>query len=130
MARCGPASVFSLSLHDFLLMGPLELIRRFTMYVVRYFESTSWSTSVWSPSIAISESDGHVKVCAELPGLSHDDFWVELTRDGLIIGGERKHQQDEQREGMYWPERFCRSFMHADHSNSQRSTSGEGEGDV
>ena len=111
MAGCGPASVFSLTRYGFLLTSSLELIRRFTMYVVRYIESTSWSTSVWSPSIAISEKDGHVKVCAELPGLSHDEFWVELTQDGLIIGGERKHQQDEQREGMYGPERFCRSFM-------------------
>jgi len=67
--------------------------------------------TVWSPSIAIFEKDGHIKVRAELPGLSEDDVRVELTQDGLTISGERTREPDDWREGMYWSERFCRSFM-------------------
>jgi HSP20 family molecular chaperone IbpA len=91
-----------------------HLKRRFTECIDRLFEDWSLSTSVmtvWSPSIAISEEDGQIKVCAELPGLSKDDVSVELSQDMLTIRGEHKPEQDERPEGMYWSERFCRSFM-------------------
>lgn len=113
-ARPGSASLFSLTLCDFLTTSPFDLMRRVTEEIDRFFRDTSWSTSVmtvWSPSIAISEKDGHIKVCAELPGLSKDDVRVELTQDKLTISGERKRWQDDRREGIYWSERFCRSFI-------------------
>lgn len=111
MARRGPASVFSLTLRDFLTANPFELMRRFTEDMDRFFEGRNWSISVmtlWSPSIEISEKDGQITVCAELPGLSKDDVRVELTQDGLTISGERKR---DWREGIYWSERICGSFM-------------------
>jgi HSP20 family molecular chaperone IbpA len=111
MARPGLASSFLPTLRDFFTTSPFKLMRRFTEEIVRFFEDTSWSTSVttlWSPSIAISEKDGHIKVRAELPGLSKDDVRVELTQDKLTISGERKR---DSREEMYWSERFCCSFM-------------------
>jgi HSP20 family protein len=112
MARPGPVPFFSLTVRDLLTASPSELMRRFTESMARLFEGTSISPmTVWSPSIAIFEKDEHIKVCAELPGLSEDDVRVELTRDGLTISGERKREQDDRREGMYWSERFCRSFM-------------------
>jgi HSP20 family protein len=112
VAQGGTASLFSLTLRALLTASPSELMRRFTEGMDRLFEGTSISPmTVWSPSIAISENDGHIKVCAELPGLSEDDVRVELTRDGLTIRGERTREQDDRREGIYWPERFCRSFM-------------------
>jgi HSP20 family protein len=78
----------------------------------RLFEGTSISPmTVWSPSIAISERDEHIKVCAELPGLSQDDVRVEFTQDGLTISGESKREQDDQREGIYRLECTHRSFM-------------------
>jgi HSP20 family molecular chaperone IbpA len=112
VAQGGTASLFSLTLRALLTASPSELMRRFTEGMARFFEGTSISPmTVWSPSIAIFEKDEHIKVCAELPGLSEDDVRVELTRDGLTISGERKREQDDLREGMYWSERFCRSFM-------------------
>jgi HSP20 family molecular chaperone IbpA len=112
MARPGPVPFFSLTVRDLLTASPSELMRRFTESMARLFEGTSVSPmTVWSPSIAIFEKDEHIKVCAELPGLSEDDVRVELTRDGLTISGERTREQDDRREGIYWPERFCRSFM-------------------
>jgi HSP20 family protein len=109
MARPGPVPFFSLTVRDLLTASPSELMRRFTEGMARLFEGTSISPiTVWSPSIAIFEKDEHIKVCAELPGLSEDDVRVELTRDGLTISGERKR---DWREGIYWSERMCGSFM-------------------
>ncbi len=107
----GQASLFSLTLRDILAANPSELMRRFTEGVDRLFEGTSISPmTVWSPSIAISEKDGQIKILAELPGLSKNDVLVELTQDKLIISGERKRAQNDRHEGMDWSERFCGSF--------------------
>ena len=112
MAWPGSATSFSLSVRDLLTASPSELMRRFTECINRLFEGTSISPmTVWSPSIAVSEKDEQIRVCAELPGLSEDDVRVELTQDGLTISGERTREQDDRREGMYWSERFCRSFI-------------------
>ena len=112
MARPGPVTSLSLTVRDLLTTSPSELMRRFTVCMDRLFEGTTISPmTVWSPSIAIVEQDGYIKVCAELPGLSEDDVRVEFSRDGLTISGERPQMHGERREGMYWPERFCRSFM-------------------
>ena len=112
MAWPGPATSFSLMVRDLLTASPSELMRRFTECMDRLFEGTSISPmTVWSPSIAIFEQDGHIKVCAELPGLSEDDVRVEFSRDGLTLSGERPQVQGDRREGMDWSERFCRSFM-------------------
>ena len=107
MERRGPAS----ALRGCLTTSPFALKRRFTEGINRFFESTGWSTSLWSPSIAIFEEASQIKVCAELPGLSKDDVRVELTQDELTISGERKREQDDPREGIYWSEGLCRSFM-------------------
>jgi HSP20 family protein len=112
MARPGPLRFFSLTLRDLFTASPSELMRRFTESVDRLFEGTSISPiTVWSPSIAISEQDEHIKVYAELPGLSEDDVMVEVTRNELTISGTRTREQDARHEGMYWSDRFCRTFM-------------------
>ena len=46
-----------------------------------------------------------------MPGLSEDDVRVEFSRNGLMLSGEHPQVQGDRREGMYWSERFCRSFM-------------------
>jgi HSP20 family protein len=112
MAWPSPATSFSLTVRDLLTTSPSELMRRLTECMDRLFGGTSISPmTVWSPSIAIFEQDGHIKVCAELPGLSEDDVRVEFSRDGLTLSGERPQVQGDRREGMDWSERFCRSFM-------------------
>ena len=108
----GPASIFSLTLRDLLTASPSELLRRLTEGVDWFFEGTSISPmTVWSPSIGISVKDGQIKVDAELPGLSEDNVRVQLTQAELIITGERPRAQDDRREGSYWSERFCDTFM-------------------
>jgi HSP20 family molecular chaperone IbpA len=113
MAQPSPTPFCSLTLRDLFTASLSELMRRFTEDIDRLFEGRSWSTAVktlWSPSISISERDGEIKVCAELPGLSKDDVTVELAQDGLIISGERPRKLDDRREGMYWSDGLCSSF--------------------
>jgi HSP20 family protein len=62
---------------------------------------------VW-PSLEVKETDGEVRVTAELPGMSDKD--IELTvEDGMLtLRGEKKSEQDERDRG--WSERFYGRF--------------------
>ena len=62
--------------------------------------------ALWSPQIEVSERDGQLVICADLPGLRKEDVKVELADDALTIQGERQ----EQREGRGYSERTYGSF--------------------
>ena len=113
-ARRG-SSLFSLTPRDLFSASPFELMRRFTENMDRFFEGTNpggiSSLTLWSPPIEVSEKDGQLTICAELPGLNKDDVKVELTREGLTISGERKREQEDRREGLYRSERSYGAFM-------------------
>jgi len=67
--------------------------------------------TLWSPPVEVSEKDGHIKICAELPGMSKEDVKVEVTQEGVTISGERKREEENRREGIYRSERSYGSFM-------------------
>jgi HSP20 family protein len=58
----------------------------------------------WAPAIEVRESDGQLKVHAELPGLKPEDVRVEVTNDQLIVQGEWKYEREE-KKGVYRSER-------------------------
>lgn len=64
----------------------------------------------WVPKVEVLQSNGGLKVRAELPGLKKDDVKVELTDEALTISGERKEEKEEKREGFYRSERSYGSF--------------------
>jgi HSP20 family protein len=108
MARRAPASLFSLTPRDLFSASPFDLMRRFTEEMDRFFEGTSRERSasnLWAPPIEVSEKDGQLTICAELPGLNKEDVKVELTQAGLTISGERKREQEDRRDGLYRSER-------------------------
>ncbi|MCX8071709.1 MAG: Hsp20/alpha crystallin family protein [Candidatus Binatia bacterium] len=53
------------------------------------------------PAIEVAESADAVEVTVELPGLSKDDFSLEVVGDYLVLRGEKKREREEKREG-YW----------------------------
>jgi HSP20 family protein len=69
--------------------------------------------SLWSPRIELGERNGQLVVKADLPGVTKDDIRVELREDTLIIEGERRQEQQEQREGVSYTERSYGSFTRA-----------------
>ncbi len=68
----------------------------------------------WYPKIDIQERNGQFLVRADLPGMTRDNIQVELTDDSLVIQGERKQEQKEEREGYAYSEcsygRFYRAI--------------------
>ena len=108
MARRGSfaPSMFALSPSAVIGISPFELMRRFTDELDRAFEGLgllrgAGEIEMWTPSVEVFERDNNLVVRAELPGLDKDDVRVELTDDGLVIEGERRHEHEERLEGGY-----------------------------
>ncbi|MBI1986969.1 MAG: Hsp20/alpha crystallin family protein [Nitrospinae bacterium] len=68
----------------------------------------------WAPPVDIYETEKEIVLKAELPGMSQDDFSVEVRDNTLTLKGERKQEKEAREEGYYQMERcygaFQRSF--------------------
>jgi HSP20 family protein len=105
---------------DMSQMSPFALMRRFSEEMDQYFEQL-WSgrsesrmapagRELFSPPVEVSERDGQLVVCADLPGLTKDDIHVELTDDALLITGERRSEHEERQGGIFRSERSYGTF--------------------
>ncbi|MCA1559738.1 MAG: Hsp20/alpha crystallin family protein [Acidobacteria bacterium] len=111
--------------------GPFEFMRRMTDEMDRVFDrvfddfglgrrsSTPRSLfsarpvareSLWSPRIEAFQKEDKFIVRAELPGLKKEDVEINITDDVITIQGQRRHEQEEQREGFYHSERSYGGF--------------------
>ena len=61
----------------------------------------------WVPAIDVLETDEHLVLRADLPGLGREDVSIEIKDDVLTLSGERKDEQSQEAKGYY---RFERSF--------------------
>lgn len=79
----------------------------------RFFGAPSETvrTSIWMPSIDISETDGEIHVKAELPGLETKDIDVNVSGDLLTIRGEKKEETETEEESYHARERYYGSFQ-------------------
>lgn len=64
----------------------------------------------WRPALDLVESDGQIKVHAELPGLTEDDVEITVEDGRLILRGEKKMEKEEEKENVRWRERRYGSF--------------------
>jgi len=77
----------------------------------------SWSGSgltghaLWAPDIEVYHRDNQLVVRADLPGLKKDDITIDVTDDAITISGERRQEQQTDREGIYRSERSYGSFF-------------------
>ncbi len=71
--------------------------------------------SAFIPSVEVSEDKEHVKILAELPGLSENDIQLTLTANGeqLVLKGEKKFEDERREESFYRSERAYGSFQRA-----------------
>jgi len=67
-------------------------------------------TRRWVPAMDLVETDEHLVLRADLPGLSRDDVQIEVKDGALTVAGERKAEQEERTEGYYRVERSFGSF--------------------
>lgn len=72
------------------------------------------SSRVWNPLVDVYEDANAIVIKADLPGLSQEQIDVELNEDTLTIRGERKFEDEENRDKYVRVERqygaFQRSF--------------------
>jgi HSP20 family protein len=95
-------------------MNPFALMRQFTQDMDRFFGGTGRERGAditeWLPAIEVTERDGKLEVCADLPGLKQEDVKVEVTDEGLVIQGERKREHEERGQGYHRSERSYGQF--------------------
>ena len=111
--------------------GPFSIMRRLSDEMDRLFENFGFGrpfapsqqgvgfdvgeygenlSSMWSPHIEVCERDGKLHIEADLPGMKRDDIQVRVEQDEVIIQGERRHEQKQERRGYYRSERSYGSF--------------------
>ena len=76
----------------------------------RWFQEAAGQMGDWSPAIEAFQRGNEFVVRAEVPGMNRNDLTVEAGDDTLTIRGERKHEQQEDRDGVFWTERSYGSF--------------------
>src|SRR5256885_3641095 len=113
-------SVFSVSPGEFFTMSPITLMRRFTEDIDRAFGfsngrnrgdyESSQDDFIWMPTIEVRQQGNNLVIHADLPGLAEKDVRVEATDDGLVIQGERRHEQSSDEAGVLRTERAYGRF--------------------
>ena len=64
----------------------------------------------WVPAMDLVETDDHLILRADLPGLERDDVNIEVKDGALTVSGERRAEHEEKSEGYYRVERAFGSF--------------------
>lgn len=68
-------------------------------------------TATFMPKVDVVESPEEMTVTAELPGIDEKDIEITLTKDFLVIKGEKKQEQEKKEEkGRYYYERSYGAF--------------------
>ena len=75
-----------------------------------WFNDAMGQTGDWSPAMEAFQRGNEFVVRAEAPGMNRHDLTVEAGDDALTIRGERKHEHQDEREGVFWSERSYGSF--------------------
>src|SRR3954451_24785093 len=65
---------------------------------------------LWYPQVEVSERDGNLVVCADLPGMKREDVHLEIHDDFLVLRGERRQEQQQNEGGTYRSERSYGQF--------------------
>jgi HSP20 family protein len=94
-------------------LASMEVDRLNRMFTDFYGEA--FSRSAWVPAVDIYETDAHeVVLKAELPDMKREDISVTFENGVLTLKGERKFEQEANKENYHRVERrhgtFSRSF--------------------
>jgi HSP20 family protein len=68
------------------------------------------SLDVWSPMTDMSETETEYKVILDLPGIEKKDITVNIKDHRLVISGERKKEEKEEKRDFMRKERYFGSF--------------------
>ncbi len=73
-------------------------------------ERGGWPSLAWQPAMDVEETDKHVLVRAEIPGVKADDLDVSIQHGALVISGEKKESEERKESGYLYQERRYGSF--------------------
>ncbi len=78
----------------------------------RFFEGRTPSATSrrWIPAMDLVETDDHLVLRGDLPGMTEDDIEIEIKDGVLTVSGERKSESEEKEEGYHRVERAFGSF--------------------
>jgi len=65
----------------------------------------------WFPPVDIYETDGHIVLKAELPGVDNRHIGIEMDGNVLTLKGERRFEKSLSEENYHRMERFYGSFQ-------------------
>ena len=104
------------------LMSPFALLQRLADGVTGVFDdfassrgglrSGTWGAGLgaWSPDVDVFQRSNELVMRVDLPGLKPDDVAVEVSDNAITISGERQHEREDERAGVYRFERTYGSF--------------------
>ncbi len=79
--------------------GLESITRRLSSFLNQFEPSTSFEFGNFVPKVDISEDDKFLKIQAEMPGLSKDDFKVTINDENVLcIKGSKKKEKEEKDE--------------------------------
>jgi HSP20 family protein len=101
-------------------MSPFGLMRQGIDEMDRWFSRITggdrgWMRSPtgegdWMPAIEAFQRGSEFVVRADVPGMKRNEITVEAGDDSITIRGERRQEQQEARDGVFWTERSYGSF--------------------
>jgi HSP20 family protein len=103
--------------------GPFGLMRQMQDDLDHFFSRFGFGRSMfpsrlsrsehmgdWAPAIDAFQRANEFIIRADVPGMNRPDLSVEVGDEAVTIRGERHHEAQEDREGMFWSERSYGSF--------------------
>jgi HSP20 family protein len=102
-----PGTALLLNPFDLSWFSPFATMRRMTRELERAEADLGLmgGDAGWLPAVEVSESNGKVRVQAELPGLSPEDVRVEIGDNEIVIQGERRVELEANSGGVRRTER-------------------------
>jgi HSP20 family protein len=78
----------------------------------RFFEGRvgNGTSRRWIPAMDLVETEDHLVLRGDLPGMTEDDVDIEIKDNVLTVSGERKSESEEKGEGFHRVERAFGSF--------------------
>lgn len=67
-------------------------------------------TGLVMPDVDVTETEGELRVTAELPGMEEKDVEIELSGSQLTVRGEKKEEREETKKDYHVSERRYGSF--------------------
>ncbi|WP_417377739.1 Hsp20/alpha crystallin family protein [Gimesia sp.] len=108
-----PLSRFSQDLSSFMGRAPFLSLRNEMDNLLNRFSDdfgNGWLTQGYAASLDLSETNNHIEVRMDVPGIKPEEIDVEVSGNLLRITGERKEEQEEKGKTFHRIERRSGSF--------------------